>query len=130
VTLTVDLPTAVASLRGDHVRLVQVLANLVTNALDFTPAGGRIEVRGAEAGGRLQVSVEDTGSGIPEEDLPYVFERHWRGTQPSRRTAGSGLGLTIVRGIVQAHGGTTWVESVAGAGSTFHFTLPTALAPE
>jgi signal transduction histidine kinase len=130
VTLTVALPAEVANLHGDHVRVVQVLANLIANALDFTPAGGRIQVRGEEAGGRLQVSVADTGSGISEEDLPFVYDRHWRGANSSRRTAGSGLGLTIVRGIVQAHGGATWVESAAGAGSTFHFTLPTGPAPE
>lgn len=129
VALAVNLPAA-ANLRGDHVRVVQVLANLIINALDFTPSGGRIEVRGKEVGDRLQVSVQDTGSGISEEDLPFVFDRHWRGTSPARRSAGSGLGLTIVRGIVQAHGGATWVESVSGAGSTFHFTLPMAPHPE
>lgn len=130
VELTVELPRHVATVRADHVRIVQVLSNLLTNALDFTSAGGRIRVRGEAGGGRLHVTVADTGSGIPADELPYVFDRHWRGSGSPRSGTGSGLGLTIVRGIVGAHGGETWAESVEGEGSTFHFTLPCACAEQ
>jgi signal transduction histidine kinase len=125
VSLSVDIPARNSTIPGDHVRMVQVLGNLIGNALDFTQPGGSVRVLavGQEDGG-LHFSVQDTGCGIPEADLPHVFERHWRGAHTTRRTAGSGLGLTIVRGIVQAHGGESWVESAIGAGSTFHFTLP------
>ena len=77
-------------------------------------------------GNSVRFRVEDNGVGIAPADLQHVFDRHWRGAQHTRRLGGSGLGLTIVRGLVQAHDGETWVESSAGTGSTFFFTLPTA----
>ena len=121
---SVDLPELEVPPLADHIRIVQVLSNLVTNSLDFTQRGGRIAVTAVEDVGVVRFCVQDDGEGIPAEDLPHVFDRHWRGASSERRSAGSGLGLTIVRGLVQAHGGECWVHSVAGAGSTFYFTLP------
>lgn len=124
ITFVVDMPEPQRRPHADPVRIVQVLTNLVVNALDFTCSGGTVRVSADTDAERLCVCVSDTGAGIAPEDLPYVFERHWRGASSERRTSGSGLGLTIVRGIVQAHGGETWVRSAPGDGSRFYFTLP------
>lgn len=109
---------------GDHDRLVQVLANLLGNALKFTAAGGRITLHARSTGEVVQLAVEDSGSGIPAEYLPRVFDRFWQANRAAR--AGAGLGLAIAQGIVQAHGGTLWVDSAVGEGTTFTFTLPPA----
>ena len=106
----------------DHDRILQVLANLVSNAIKFTPEGGRIRIRARPAGGELLVSVSDTGPGIPETLLDAVFERFWQASDNDRR--GLGLGLYIAKNIVEAHGGRIWAESRPGEGSEFHFTLP------
>ena len=110
----------------DHDRLLQVLANLITNAIKFTAAGGHVTVRAARTGDEVQVSVTDTGAGISPDLLDAVFERFWQAKEGDRR--GLGLGLYISRSIVDAHGGRIWVESTPGSGSTFHFTLPAAPA--
>lgn len=125
IELYVDLASVAARPLADHVRIVQVLSNLVTNALEFTRAGGRVAVTATEDGDVVRFCVQDNGAGIAEANLPHVFDRHWRGESSARRSAGSGLGLTIVRGLVQAHGGETWVHSAEGAGSSFYCTLPT-----
>lgn len=104
----------------DRDRVIQVLANLIANALKVTAAGGLIRVGAAERGGALVFFVEDTGPGIGPDDLPRLFERYWRGKASYK---GTGLGLTIARGIVEAHGGRIWAESQVGVGSTFSFTL-------
>jgi signal transduction histidine kinase len=106
----------------DHDRILQVLANLVTNAIKFTSQGGDIRVRGERTGGELRFSVSDTGSGIPAGMLEAVFDRFWQVGKNDRR--GVGLGLYISRCIVEAHGGTIRAESTPGQGTTFHFTLP------
>jgi signal transduction histidine kinase len=108
----------------DRERILQVLTNLLGNAVKFTPEGGTVEVSTRLEAGEVHVSVRDTGPGIPLEEQPFLFQRHWQ----SRNTAhhGSGLGLYIARGLVEAHGGRLWVESTPGAGSTFTFTLPPA----
>jgi signal transduction histidine kinase/CheY-like chemotaxis protein len=106
----------------DRQRLQQILANLVDNALKFTPAGGTVRVAAVESDGGVRFAVSDTGPGIPEENLPFIFERYW---QPdTQKESGVGLGLSIVKGLVEAHGGRVWVESQPGAGSTFYFVLP------
>jgi signal transduction histidine kinase len=115
---------------GDHAllasfdsgRILQVLANLVANALKFTPRGGRIVVRGERAGEDLRISVSDTGVGIPNDQIEAVFERFWQAREGDRR--GLGLGLYISRCIIEAHGGRIWVESTPGKGSSFFFTIP------
>jgi PAS domain S-box-containing protein len=106
----------------DSERILQALNNLLSNATRFTPSGGEIEMRAEKRGSRVWLSVTDTGPGIDEEDLPRLFERYW---QANRTTgSGSGLGLTIVKGIVEAHQGRVWAASNAGVGSTFVLSLP------
>jgi signal transduction histidine kinase len=114
-----DSPTITAQLDGG--RILQVLANLVVNAIKFTPAGGRVAILVRVEKKDIHFSVSDTGIGIHEDALEAVFER-FRQTSVDRR--GHGLGLHISKSIVEAHGGKMWAESKLGAGSTFHFTLP------
>ena len=109
----------------DRNRLRQVLANLLDNAIKYTPAGGRVEIRARRDDGTLEVEVEDTGAGITAEELPRIWDRLYRGDK-SRSTRGLGLGLSLVRAIVQAHGGDVSVQSVPGHGSTFVVRLPVA----
>jgi len=112
------------SVSADRDRILQVIENLVGNAIRFTPAGGRIELRVARTEGGVLFSVSDTGSGIPAADLEHLFEPFWQGTGAAE--GGAGLGLFIARGIVEAHGGRIWAESRVGEGSTFRFTIPAA----
>ncbi len=110
---------------ADRTRLVQVVGNLLGNALRHTPAPGTVTVRARRSGGEAVVEVADTGVGIPAEDLPHVFDRFWRADKSrNRRTGGSGLGLAIVRNLVELHGGSVAVESVVGEGTTFTVRLP------
>lgn len=106
----------------DRGRILQVLANLLSNAIKFTPRGGEIELRCEHTSDAIRVAVRDTGGGIPETMLEAVFERFWQVGKNDRR--GLGLGLYISRCIVEAHGGTIWVESTLGHGSRFTFELP------
>jgi PAS domain S-box-containing protein len=108
---------------ADGHRVQQVLGNLVGNALKFTGDGGRITVSASQDDREVTIRVRDTGAGIPAADLPHVFDRFWH-SRRGAATRGNGLGLAIVDGIVRAHGGRAWVESVVGDGSTFSFTLP------
>jgi signal transduction histidine kinase len=110
----------------DRDRVLQVLTNLIGNAIKFTPEGGRIVVRIEPHGSEIQFSVSDTGPGIAPSDLPHVFDRFWRALKTAH--TGMGLGLSIAKGIVEAHGGRIFAESQLGSGSTFIFTLP--LAPQ
>ena len=107
--------------RGDEDRLVQVVVNLVANAVRFTPRGGRVTVRLIDAGPEIEIQVEDTGVGIPAAALPQIFES-WRQAHNDR--GGTGLGLAVVRGIVLAHGGRVTVESQEGKGSRFTVLVP------
>lgn len=113
-----DLPCVLA----DRERVPQILANLLGNAFKFTPEGGCIAVRVQPEAGQVRFLVHDTGPGIPAEDLPHIFERFWQAGP--KRKEGAGLGLTIVKGLVTAHGGQVGVETTPGMGSTFFFTLP------
>jgi signal transduction histidine kinase len=108
---------------ADRDRLRQVLANLIDNAVKYTPSGGRVTVAARRDGDAVRLEVSDTGSGISTHDLPRIWERLYRGDQ-SRTERGLGLGLSLVRAIVTAHGGTVEVESEVGRGSTFVVTLP------
>lgn len=117
-------PAPAVRVRCDRERILQVLTNLIGNAIKFTPREGRVSVRAARRDWEALVSVSDTGAGIAEEALPHVFDRYWQIQRTAR--AGAGLGLAIVQGLVRAHGGNVWVESEIGKGSTFHFTLPLA----
>ncbi len=111
---------------ADRDRVLQVFENLIGNAVKFTKAGGRITAGAALRDGEVLFWVEDTGAGIAADEMPHVFDRFWQ-AQKTRR-GGAGLGLQIVKGIVEAHGGRIWVESKVGVGTTFYFTLPTAQA--
>ncbi len=126
VSLTCSAPDAMPCVIGERDRLLQVLSNLIGNAVKFTPPRGRISVRARALDEHLDVSVEDTGPGIAGEDLPHLFDRFWQAGRAKR--AGTGLGLAIAKGIVEAHGGHIWAESLPGRGSTFHFTIPYARA--
>lgn len=121
-------PSVDPVLMNSH-KLQRVLYNLVQNAIRHTPADGTVfvQARKREQDGQVQVDVIDTGEGIPESDVPRIFEQFYRGEKSrSRETGGAGLGLAIAQRIVQAHHGKIWVESKRGAGSTFSFTLPRA----
>lgn len=107
---------------ADQERLLQVLTNLIGNAVKFTPAGGLIEVSTATRDDEVLFIVSDTGPGISEEDMPRLFQPFWQSQRGS--LDGAGLGLSIARGIVEAHGGRIWAESEVGRGSTFTFSLP------
>lgn len=110
---------------GDRERLSQVLDNLLHNAVKFSPKGGRITLRVLDLGDHVQVSVQDTGIGIPSDKLERIFERFYQvDGSTKRRFGGMGLGLAIVKRIVEAHGGRVWAESELGKGSTFYFTIP------
>jgi histidine kinase len=113
---------------ADEDRIVQVLTNLTGNALQHTPAGGRVTISSALSGAEVQISVSDTGAGIDPEHLPMIFDRFYRVDKSRSRTqGGSGIGLTIAKHLVEAHGGRIWVESEGqGKGSVFTFTLPVA----
>jgi PAS domain S-box-containing protein len=115
-----DLPEVWA----DRDRLLQILENLIGNALKFTPAGGNIKVGAAPKAGEVLFWVADTGPGISPEEVCHVFDRFWQAHRGRRH--GVGLGLDIVRGLVEAHGGRVWVESTVGRGTTVFFTMPTA----
>jgi len=112
----------------DPVRLRQVLENLLSNALRHTPRGGSVTIEAQSAdgvgigpgAGTVAITVRDTGSGIPPEHLPHVFDRFWK----SADSGGSGLGLAIAKGLVEAHGGTIRAESTPGRGTTIRLTLP------
>jgi signal transduction histidine kinase len=124
VHLDHETPPDLPMLLCDRDRVLQVLSNLVSNAMRFTPSGGRIELRASCSDGYVRVSVSDTGAGISAEMAPHVFERYSR----ERRQKGgrTGLGLSIAKFVVERHGGTIEVESKEGEGSTFSFTLPIA----
>jgi two-component system phosphate regulon sensor histidine kinase PhoR len=123
VTITTDPATDIPIIRADNDRIRQTLTNLVHNAIKFNHPGGKATVSTKVGGESVTVSVSDTGIGISKEELPHVFERFYKADK-ARPRGGSGLGLAIAKHTVQAHGGSIWVQSEEGKGSTFSFTLP------
>jgi two-component system phosphate regulon sensor histidine kinase PhoR len=111
---------------ADQARVV--LTNLVHNAVKFTAPGGSITVSAQASADEVVISVQDTGVGIPADDLPRIFERFYKADR-ARSGGGTGLGLAIAKHIVQGHGGRIWADSVEAQGSTFYFTLPLAAEP-
>jgi len=126
IALTTELAPALPRVAADRERLLQVFSNLGGNAIKFTPANGRIEIRATTGGegATVEFTIRDSGPGIASEDLPHVFDRFWQAKKAAR--SGVGLGLAIVKGIVESHGGNVRVESEPGRGSCFAFTLPVA----
>jgi two-component system phosphate regulon sensor histidine kinase PhoR len=125
VELACDIPAGLSTVLGEKAKISQVLVNLIDNALRFTPNGGDVRITAKRAGDMVEVTVSDTGPGIPPEHLPHLFERFYK-VDRSRQEGGTGLGLAIVRHIVQAHGGKVTVESEVGNGTRFTFTLKAA----
>ena len=123
VTIQYDVASPIPDAHADHHRVLQVLSNLIGNALKFTPAGGVVSIGARPRDGRVLFSVSDTGPGIPQQHLHDIFNPYWQGKRAERM--GAGLGLPIARGIVESHGGQIWVESQPGR-TTFFFTLPAA----
>jgi signal transduction histidine kinase/DNA-binding response OmpR family regulator len=121
VQLEVDACADLPPVLMDSSRILQVLSNLVGNAIKFTPEGGSIRIGCEAAPDEVVLAISDTGPGIPPERIPHIFGRFWQAQDSDRR--GIGLGLSIARGIADAHGGRIWVESRMGEGSTFYFTL-------
>ncbi len=129
VEMKLALPDGLPLVQVDEDRVIQVLTNLLGNALMYTPAGGIVTISAARREDGLQVAVNDTGVGISPEHLPHIFDRFYRADRSRSRQGGggSGIGLTIARYLVEAHGGHIWAESAGvGQGSTFFFTLPLA----
>jgi histidine kinase len=129
IALDADLRPDLPRLLADEDRLVQVLTNLTGNALQHTPENGRVIISVRQSQPDVEVSVRDTGTGIPPEHLPHIFDRFYRvdASRSRRAGGGSGIGLTIARALVEAHGGRIWAESAGeGQGSVFSFTIPAA----
>jgi signal transduction histidine kinase len=127
ISLSLDLPDNLPLVNIDWQRVNEVLHNLLENAVAYTHKGGTINVAAITQGDWVEVCVSDTGEGIPAEDLPHIFERFYRVDKSrARATGGSGLGLTIAKRLVEAHGGKITVQSELGKGSRFSFTLPIA----
>lgn len=125
VALALETRTALPTVFADRDRLAQVMGNLLTNSLHYVPRGGSIRVEALREGTETVISVIDDGPGVSPDQLPHLFERFWRG-DPGRRqaTGGSGLGLSIARHIVEAHGGRMWAEETPGGGLTVRYALP------
>jgi two-component system sensor histidine kinase BaeS len=124
IELSASLPAALTPVNGDEGTLVEVLVNLLGNAVKYTRNGGQVTVRAEAAGGEVLIAVADTGVGIAKEDLPHIFDDFYRGAAGRTTDQSGGLGLAIVRRIVEAHYGSISVESEAGRGSTFTIRLP------
>ena len=129
ISLDLDLSPDLPPVLADEDRAIQILTNLTGNALQYTPEGGRIDISAKRLNNEIQISIHDTGVGIPAEHISRIFDRFYRVDKSRSRASGggSGIGLTIARALVEAHGGRIWAESAGNRqGSTFTFTLPTA----
>ena len=127
IAIKSNVPGNLPKVLGDQGRLLQVLLNLLDNAIKYTPEGMSVTISAARKENVVQIDISDTGIGISEKDLPRIFERFYRVDKArSRELGGTGLGLSIVKHIVQAHNGQVWVQSILDLGSTFSFTIPIA----
>src|SRR5439155_27171082 len=124
ISLTADL-AELPEMRGDRARLAQVLDNFVSNAIKFTPSGGSVSVATRVLPGEIEIVIADNGMGIPESELPLLFQRFFRAEHATAGAIpGTGLGLAIAKAIVTGHGGRIRVESEDGTGTTFRIILP------
>ncbi len=128
LVLRMDVARPLPEVWADRDRLLQVFENLISNAIRHTGPGGRITVGAASRSDEVLFWVADTGTGVAPEDVPHLFDRFWQAHGSGRR--GSGLGLSIAKGLVEAHGGRIWVETQVGQGTTFYFTVPAAASAE
>jgi len=125
INLDVAIDERLGNFVGDERKIKQILLNLLSNAVKFTPEGGRIRINARQTDGAVEISVSDTGIGIAAEDQPKIFEEFRQvGSDAAKKVEGTGLGLTLAKKFVELHGGSIWVESEAGKGSTFTFTAP------
>jgi len=124
LTLQTSIDDRVGQIQADERKVRQVVLNLLSNSIKFTPEGGRIEVAAVPRDGFVEISVNDTGIGIAPEDQEKVFEEFRQVGTTAKKIEGTGLGLTLCRKFVQLHGGKIWVKSELGVGSTFAFSLP------
>src|SRR4029434_10181102 len=124
IALHLSVDERLGQIQGDERKVRQGVLHLLSNAIKFTPEGGRIEVLAAPKGGFVEVSVTDTGVGIAPEDQEAVFEEFRQVGTAEKKVEGIGLGLTLCRRFIELHGGRIWVKSEVGAGSTFTFSLP------
>jgi len=124
IQVEVDAPAGLPAVEGDAGRLKQVLMNLLSNAIKYTAPGGRISARAGQRNDSLQVAIEDTGRGIPEQDLPHIFDKFYRVADSEGWATGTGLGLSIAKEIVEAHGGQIDVVSQVGVGTTVTLVIP------
>jgi len=122
IELNVQIEKGLPKVQADSERLQQVISNLVGNAIKFTPSGGKITIAARRDETDVIFSVADTGRGIPEDQLPKVFDRYWQSTRTDRQ--GAGLGLAIAKGIIEGHGGEIWIDSKPGQGTRVEFSLP------
>jgi signal transduction histidine kinase len=129
VALSIKLEDNLPRASFDRDKIIQVLMNLISNAIKFTPKGGKVSVTVRCQGEELVICVSDTGRGIPKEALPKIFEQFYRVQQPGKEIQGTGLGLAIVKKIIMAHGGRIEVESEVGRGTTFSVFLPLTDGP-
>jgi signal transduction histidine kinase len=123
ITIVNQLPHGPLDAYCDKKRLMQILSNLIGNAIKFLNPGGKISVKATKNEQNVVITITDNGPGIPSEELPHLFDRYWQAKKTANK--GTGLGLSIVKGLVEAHGGKVWVSSQLSVGSTFSFTLPT-----
>jgi two-component system phosphate regulon sensor histidine kinase PhoR len=125
LSIQAEIPENLPPVRGDANRLQELLQNLLDNALQYTPPGGKITLSASQEGPQVAITVADTGIGIPQAEQARIFERFYRvDAARSREAGGTGLGLSIARHIVDAHAGRLWLESSVGEGSSFHFSIP------
>lgn len=125
--LRTEMPGELPTAHLDPDRIAQVVLNILSNSLRHTPPGGTITIAVNYETQAFHLTINDTGSGIPQEDIPYIFDRFYRAEKDRNRTSGgTGLGLAIAKDFVEAHGGKIWAESTPGKGSTFHILLPNA----
>jgi signal transduction histidine kinase len=128
ITLTCTIGTSDDKILGNQVSIIEMTTNLLLNAIKYTPQAGSIKVAAKDDGDNVLVEISDTGIGIPQEELPKVFDEFYRATNARKvEEDGTGLGLSISKQIVERHGGRIWVQSNEGPGTTFRFTLPKSL---
>ncbi|HEX9091338.1 MAG TPA: ATP-binding protein, partial [Anaerolineales bacterium] len=122
--ISVDFPDDFPIVSGDETRLEQVLGNMVSNAIKYSPQGGEIQITGQVRPAQLIVCVSDQGPGIAPEDIPHIFDRFYRSSSAKRTTKGAGLGLYLARAVIEAHGGRIWIDPRPGKGARICFSIP------